>query len=372
MENIASRPRKKDENFELPPGFRFHPTDEELITQYLSHKVLDSHFCARAIGEVDMNKYEPWDLPWRAKMGEKEWYFFSLRDRKYPTGLRTNRATDAGYWKATGKDREIFKAKSLIGMKKTLVFYKGRAPKGQKTNWVMHEYRLEGKLCAYNLPKTARNEWCICRVFQKSSGGQKIHLPGLARLSSFGNESPSSSSFLPPLMDSSPYNSETKTTVGELSHVTCFSDPSPTALASEDQKTQDDVADSLEKETHILASSGAYSNPSDISISPASWSFPKLTPQGSYQCSQMEAQIGNSQFPDCFLVQDPSMMRMLIENGGSNTKQNLKTEFSQDTDLDADISSVIYDDGMNQRSFDNQAYASASAWPVDNGSLWNY
>jgi hypothetical protein len=78
-------------------------------------------------------------------MGEKEWYFFSVRDRKYPTGLRTNRATESGYWKTTGKDKEIFRGGVLVGMKKTLVFYKGRAPRGEKSNWVMHEYRLENK-----------------------------------------------------------------------------------------------------------------------------------------------------------------------------------------------------------------------------------
>lgn len=88
-----------------------------------------------------------WSLKCAAKasMGEKEWYFFSMRDRKYPTGLRTNRATEAGYWKTTGKDKEIFRASRLVGMKKTLVFYRGRAPRGEKSNWVMHEYRLENK-----------------------------------------------------------------------------------------------------------------------------------------------------------------------------------------------------------------------------------
>ncbi|XAR71257.1 hypothetical protein NMG60_11028438 [Bertholletia excelsa] len=183
---------------ELPPGFRFHPTDEELIIHYLSPKVLDRGFTARAIGEVDLNKVEPWDLPWKAKMGEREWYFFCMRDRKYPTGLRTNRATDEGYWKATGKDKEIHKERTLIGMKKTLVFYRGRAPKGEKTNWVMHEYRLEGKHSLYKLNKTSsKNEWVICRVFRKSSGGKKTHISGLARMELQGGSN------LPPLMECS-------------------------------------------------------------------------------------------------------------------------------------------------------------------------
>ncbi|RAL50438.1 hypothetical protein DM860_016905 [Cuscuta australis] len=128
----------------LPPGFRFHPTDEELVTFYLGNKLRSEEeeedgFTTRAIADVDLNKSEPWDLPRKAKMGGKEWYFFSRRDRKYPTGVRTNRATGTGYWKTTGKDKEILSSSSssstsrceceLVGMKKTLVFYRGRAPR---------------------------------------------------------------------------------------------------------------------------------------------------------------------------------------------------------------------------------------------------
>lgn len=85
-------------------------------------------------------------LPAAASVGPREWYFFSLKDRKYATGQRTNRATVSGYWKATGKDRAVARRGALVGMRKTLVFYQGRAPKGRKTEWVMHEYRMEGTL----------------------------------------------------------------------------------------------------------------------------------------------------------------------------------------------------------------------------------
>ncbi|KAI4350384.1 hypothetical protein L6164_004843 [Bauhinia variegata] len=196
---------KGEETLDLPPGFRFHPTDEEIITFYLTEKVMNSSFSATAMGEVDLNKCEPWDLPKKAKMGEKEWFFFCQRDRKYPTGMRTNRATESGYWKATGKDKEIFKGKgNLVGMKKTLVFYRGRAPKGEKTNWVMHEFRLEGKF-SYNLPKAAKDEWVVSRVFHKNTDIKNTPIPGLLRVNSQSDDLLDCST-LPPLMDPHPPN----------------------------------------------------------------------------------------------------------------------------------------------------------------------
>ncbi|CAK9159025.1 unnamed protein product [Ilex paraguariensis] len=127
----------------VPPGFRFHPTDEELVDYYLRKKVASKRIDLDVIKDVDLYKIEPWDLQAElCKIGTEEqsdWYFFSHKDKKYPTGTRTNRATKAGFWKATGRDKAIYSRHSLVGMRKTLVFYKGRAPNGQKSDWIMHE-----------------------------------------------------------------------------------------------------------------------------------------------------------------------------------------------------------------------------------------
>lgn len=95
----------------------------------------------------------------KAAFGEKEWYFFTPRDRKYPNGVRPNRAAGLGYWKATGTDKVIVKreGKKNIGVKKALVFYKGKPPKGIKTNWIMHEYRLAESINSNSISSRRRS-----------------------------------------------------------------------------------------------------------------------------------------------------------------------------------------------------------------------
>ncbi|MED6183374.1 hypothetical protein PIB30_037291 [Stylosanthes scabra] len=315
MEN-ARMLREKEQKFELPSGFRFHPTDEELINYYLVKKVLDDkHFFSIAIADADMNKCEPWDLPGLAKMGETEWYFFCMKDRKYPTGQRTNRATDAGYWKATGKDKEISMENKKIGMKKTLVFYKGRAPRGEKTNWVMHEYRLEGSNSVYNLQQPERSgEWVICRVFEKGNNGKRVNISN-----SLGQEPlplPKPTLLMPPLID----YSSSRTTPGELSQATCYSDPNH---AEGRNNLHDDIVESRETPNEQLI-----------------------------------------QIPNQIEKREPDYYSLRQENNGSIARQNQKSEF------DADISSLIYNNDMFYRFFGNQEHSSSASADICN--LWNY
>ncbi|GMH21895.1 hypothetical protein Nepgr_023738 [Nepenthes gracilis] len=351
MENVSGC-HGEEEAMELPPGFRFYPTDEELITHYLSPKVLDRNFSSRAFGEVDLNKCEPWDLPRRAKMGEKEWYFFCVKDRKYPTGLRTNRATAAGYWKTTGKDREIYRGKSLVGMKKTLVFYKGRAPKGEKSNWVMHEYRLEGKFSLKNNhPATATNEWVICRVFHRNSDGKKICYPGTMRSHSFGTQFGASSG-LPPLMESSPYGDQTKPAMPGSAHVSCFSSPAINNAQRSHQQIFDSFNNNLYKPQRNSTMNTFY-----------------------------ESQI--APIPGNFISDQEILSRHLDNNNNKNSsgslmKQRMKTERDvvsvfQDTCLTSDMHAGIlsvYE--MGKGILENQEAPSTSGWPFDIDGFWSY
>lgn len=147
------------------PGFRFHPTDEELLVFYL-RQAGHGKDSFNIIGSLDIYRHEPWDLPGMAKIGEREWYFFVPRDRKRIYGGRPNRTTERGFWKATGSDRSVYGVgrKDVIGLKKTLVFYRGRAPRGLKTDWVMNEYRLP--TATTSVP---HDDMVLCKVYRKAT-----------------------------------------------------------------------------------------------------------------------------------------------------------------------------------------------------------
>ncbi|RLM64253.1 NAC domain-containing protein 92-like [Panicum miliaceum] len=150
------------------PGFRFHPTDHEIIGDYLPRKTADATFSCTAMGDIDLDKLEPWDLIGKAKLtkpGDVEWWFFTMRDQK-----RASRVTPKGYWKATGTDHQIVVNGKLAGVRKSLVFYLGRTPKGHKTNWIMHEYRL-ANTAAPQLPSSSKSQWAVTCLFHKEGNG---------------------------------------------------------------------------------------------------------------------------------------------------------------------------------------------------------
>ncbi|KAK7387012.1 hypothetical protein VNO78_27462 [Psophocarpus tetragonolobus] len=172
---------KKDEEVVLP-GFRFHPTDEELVGFYLQRKVDKKPLRIELIKQVDIYKYDPWDLPKVNSYGEKEWYFFCIRGRKYRNSVRPNRVTRSGFWKATGIDKSIYCVKEpheCIGLKKSLVYYRGSAGKGTKTDWMMHEFRLPPNAKSTNTNHPLPNDlqeaevWTLCRIFKRTPSFKK-------------------------------------------------------------------------------------------------------------------------------------------------------------------------------------------------------
>ncbi|KAJ4761202.1 NAC domain-containing protein [Rhynchospora pubera] len=171
--------------FWVSPGFRFHPTEEELLNYYLRKKLTSDTSGLDFICDVDLNKLEPWDIQEKCKIGtwpQNEWYLFSNNGKKYLYGTRTNRATASGFWKATGRDKVIRTSSGCIGLRKTLVFYKGRAPHSRKSDWIMHEYRLDDNsdnnpsfITPYSFKEATQDDgWVICRVFKKKIHHHKV------------------------------------------------------------------------------------------------------------------------------------------------------------------------------------------------------
>ncbi|OMO82355.1 No apical meristem (NAM) protein [Corchorus capsularis] len=166
---------------DMPPGFRFYPTEEELVSFYLHNKLEGNrndlnHLMDRVIPVVDIYDFNPWDLPQFSVLlchkDPEQWFFFIPRQESEARGGRPKRLTSSGYWKATGSPGYVYSSNSRpIGVKRTMVFYNGRAPSGKKTEWKMNEYKaIEGEAPSSinGAPPSLRQEFSLCRVYKKS------------------------------------------------------------------------------------------------------------------------------------------------------------------------------------------------------------
>ncbi|KAK4410744.1 NAC domain-containing protein 83 [Sesamum angolense] len=162
----------------LPPGFRFQPTDEEIVFQYLARKTFSHPLPPLLIPEIDVSTFDPWELPGNF---DQDKYFFSNKEgNARRNGDRISRGTCSGHWKATGSTKRIICSKRMpiVGIRKSLVFYKGKSPRACRTDWIMHEYfiALSGNMdCDMQQKKNSQGSlvrignWSLCRVFLKKS-----------------------------------------------------------------------------------------------------------------------------------------------------------------------------------------------------------
>ncbi|KAH7568786.1 hypothetical protein JRO89_XS06G0050900 [Xanthoceras sorbifolium] len=155
-------------------GRGFRPTDEELVSCFLKEKKHDPAFTDPDIKEVDIYQYHPCELPGLSLIhsDEKVWYFFCTLDKKYPKSDRARRTAKGGSWKKTGTDRKVRARDSNnpIGIKKTLVFYKGsNTKKENKTNWIMQEYHDEYPC---NKDPVFKGKLVVCRIERKPNKKQ--------------------------------------------------------------------------------------------------------------------------------------------------------------------------------------------------------
>ncbi|XP_054779768.1 NAC domain-containing protein 83-like [Prosopis cineraria] len=148
----------------LPIGYRFCPTDEELVIHYLKRKAFSHPLPASVIPDFHVFSAHPSRLPGVGDPKEKR-YFFSHREDHFH-----KRPVAYGYWKTIGKDKQIVASDSnqVVGMRKTLVFCEAKRPREARIQWVMHELRLLPSETSSNPSyQMAPADWAVYRIFQK-------------------------------------------------------------------------------------------------------------------------------------------------------------------------------------------------------------
>ncbi|KAE8659818.1 NAC domain-containing protein 90 [Hibiscus syriacus] len=128
----------------------------------------------RVIPIVDIYESNPFDLPqlpvYLCHKDPEQWFFFIPRQESEARGGRPKRLTTTGYWKSTGSLTCVYSSDNRpIDVKRTMVFYNGRAPNGRKTECKMNEYKAIEEAASPNASTpTLRHEFNLCRVYKKS------------------------------------------------------------------------------------------------------------------------------------------------------------------------------------------------------------
>ncbi|XP_048139819.1 NAC domain-containing protein 90-like [Rhodamnia argentea] len=171
---------------ESPTGFRFYPTEEELISFYLHNQLhgLKQAKLHRVIPVLDIFDTEPWNLPQLAgelcREDREQWFFFAPMQEREERGGRPSRSMATGYWKGTGSPGYVYSSDNkVIGVKKSMVFYVGKPPAGRKTQWKLNEYRAielwptnpNSTGSNVSIPKL-RREFTLCRIYVASESSR--------------------------------------------------------------------------------------------------------------------------------------------------------------------------------------------------------
>ncbi|KAK4792393.1 hypothetical protein SAY86_022828 [Trapa natans] len=150
---------------ELPVGFRFNPSNEDLVHHYLKRKLQNVHEDCCLIPEFDIYKLPPWDLITKFNdlsdlpSDGRECYFFYRRT--HPNGKRNCRKTKEGYWHLTGPGRKPRDTDQIKWHKRILDFRSHTQKSHLKTDWVMHEWE-----------DISDTRIVVCRISKKRSKGK--------------------------------------------------------------------------------------------------------------------------------------------------------------------------------------------------------
>ncbi|KAF4359797.1 hypothetical protein F8388_008359 [Cannabis sativa] len=155
----------------LPPGYVFAPSEEELIVHYLENKV-NGHSLPMHINEDNVYLYNPWQLIQKyplQRFDEGCLYLFSPLHKLSEGGnKRPSRSAGDGHYRSSRCYPIISSEGNTIGYETHLKFYMGKPSNkdddDNKTNWLLTEYRLMNKQ-PNNNNKTTLDECVLCKLY---------------------------------------------------------------------------------------------------------------------------------------------------------------------------------------------------------------